>query len=153
WVKNFAVAQMAREHGSLGLNLIVDNDVPKSAAVRVPHRDGNELRSRLVDFDEWGGEAPFEDLRVRDEARFATFAARVRDELAGAVPDPLVDTFWPRVLSHRAHAAPAGVRFALARREIEATWGAHNWEVPLSAVCESDGFLWFASHLLADLPR
>ena len=28
-----------------------------------------------------------------------------------------------------------------------------NLEVPLSAVCETEGFLWFASHLLAHLPR
>ena len=40
-----------------------------------------------------------------------------------------------------------------ARREVEAEWGARNWEVPLSAVCETEGFLWFASHLLAHLHR
>ncbi|MDR3633299.1 MAG: hypothetical protein P4L84_05635 [Isosphaeraceae bacterium] len=153
WVKNFAVARLAREHAAVGLNLVVDNDIPKSASVRVPHRAAGELRSRLVEFDEWGGEVPFEDLRARDEALFATFAQRVRAELGNVVPDPLVDDFWPRALRHREHTSRLGVRFALARREVEASWGARNWEVPLSALCESDGFLWFASHLLAQLPR
>ena len=45
------------------------------------------------------------------------------------------------------------MRFSLARREIEASWGVHNLEVPLSEVCETDGFYWFVSHLLAQLPR
>lgn len=153
WVKNFAVARLAHEHDAVGLNLIVDNDIPKSSSVRVPHREGGALRSRLVEFDEWGGEVPFEDLRVREEELFATFPGRVRDALAGAVADPLVDEFWPLALRQRAQTSRLGLRFASARREIEGSWGAHNWEVPLSAVCESDGFLWFASHLLAQLPR
>ena len=45
------------------------------------------------------------------------------------------------------------MRFALARRELEASWGITNLEVPLSEVCQTDGFYWFVSHLLAQLPR
>ena len=45
------------------------------------------------------------------------------------------------------------MRFSLARREIEASWGVANLEVPLSEVCQTDGFYWFVSHLLAQLPR
>src|SRR5262249_10934168 len=39
WVKNFAVAAIARESSARGLNLIVDNDVPKFASVKVPRHD------------------------------------------------------------------------------------------------------------------
>ena len=39
------------------------------------------------------------------------------------------------------------------RRAREAEWGVRNAEVPLSGVCETEAFLWFASHLLAHLPR
>ena len=45
------------------------------------------------------------------------------------------------------------MRFSLARRELEASWGVSNLEVPLSEVCQTDGFFWFVSHLLAQLPR
>jgi hypothetical protein len=44
------------------------------------------------------------------------------------------------------------MRFALARREIEASWGVSNFELPLSSVCQTEGFLWFCCHLLARLP-
>ena len=53
----------------------------------------------------------------------------------------------------RGEADALGLRFALARREIEAEWGVANLEVPLGLVCQTDSFLWFASHLLAQLPR
>src|SRR5206468_3595384 len=43
--------------------------------------------------------------------------------------------------------------FALARRALEGSWGVRNLELPLSTLCESEAFLWFASYLLAQLPR
>ena len=51
----------------------------------------------------------------------------------------------------RSHAI--GLRFSLARREIEASWGVTNLELPLGLLCQTDSFLWFASHLIAQLPR
>jgi hypothetical protein len=43
--------------------------------------------------------------------------------------------------------------FSLARRELEAAWGVTNLEVPMSSLCQTDGFLWFVAHLLAQLPK
>ena len=40
-----------------------------------------------------------------------------------------------------------------ARREVEASWGVSNLELPLGLLCQTDSFLWFASHLIAQLPR
>jgi hypothetical protein len=45
------------------------------------------------------------------------------------------------------------MRFSLARREIEASWGVSNLELPLGVLCQTHSFLWFASHLIAQLPR
>jgi hypothetical protein len=153
WVKNFATAAMARAQGGVGLNLVVDNDLPKSTTIRVPQRLDGTLRVPRVDFDAWSGDAPYEDLEVRDEELFASFPRRVREVLDPAIADPLVDDFWPRVLRRVGPTRNLGLRFAAARRDLEASWGAHNHEVPLSALCETEAFLWFASHLLAQLPR
>ena len=153
WVKNFAIAGLARAAGGSALNLIVDNDTPKSSAIRVPTHDGSRLRSLPVQFDEWAGEVPYEDLTVRDEARFAGFADRVRDVLDGQIPDPLIADFWPLALRAAERTDRLGRRFAIARRALEASWGVRNAEVPLGILCETEGFLWFASHLLAHLPR
>src|SRR4051794_36064991 len=73
WVKNFAVAGLARAGGGVGLNLIVDNDIPKGPTIRVPNRNGAGLRASAVAFDVWAGEVPYEDQAIQDEALFATF--------------------------------------------------------------------------------
>jgi hypothetical protein len=151
WIKNFAAGAIATANHATGLNLIVDNDIPKSASIRVPTVIGETVRFARVDFDRWGGEVPFEDLAVREEGLFSTFADRVRQVAGNAVAGCLLEDFWPRVLARRGEARTAGWRFSLARRELEANWGLSNLEVPLSVVCETDGFLWFAAHLLAQL--
>jgi hypothetical protein len=46
-----------------------------------------------------------------------------------------------------------GERSASARRAFERRWGCHNLEVPVSRVCRTEPFAWFACHLLAHLPR
>jgi hypothetical protein len=153
WIKNFATASIADASGGLGLNLIVDNDIPKASSIMVPVIDDVGMRLTRVEFDRWGGDAPFEDSPVLDEGRFFAFADRVRDLLGHSVPDPLIDNYWPRVLKRQGDIATHGLRFSLARRELEASWGAANLEVPLSEVCQTDGFYWFLSHLLAHLPR
>ena len=153
WVKNFAVDALAKHGRAVGLNLIVDNDIPKGPSIRVPFRDGDHLRAKAVPFDVWAGESPYEDQAVADEGMFAAFADRARATAGDLLPRPLLHTFWPRVLRRREQTDRVGLRFALARRELEAEWGVRNWEVPIGQVCETEAFGWFACHLLAHLPR
>ena len=153
WIKNFVTASIADASAGVGLNLIVDNDIPKSSSLAVPSINEGRIRLNRVEFDRWGGDAPFEDSPVLDEDQFLTFADRVRSLLGHSVPGPLIEDYWPRVLKRRSEAATHGMRFSLARREIEASWGVANLEVPMSSVCQTDGFYWFVSHLLAQLPR
>ena len=158
WIKNFAAANLARRAGGIGLNLIVDNDVPKGAFLRVPARaeGGSGLIRKVVEFDSWPGEVPFEDQPIVDRALFESFGDRLGEPLRGLVPDPLIHSFWPLVQASGEFPAigdNVGLRFARARRLIEARWGARNMEVPLGRLCGTDAFLWFASHLLANLER
>jgi hypothetical protein len=153
WVKNFATSALAKAHGGLGLNLIVDNDIPKSSWVRVPQITGEKARIVRVDFDHWTGEAPFEDLPVHDEEVFASFDERALRVLGRSIADPILVDYWPRAVRRRDARVPLGLRLALARHEIEVSWGACNLEIPLSHVCQSEGFFWFACHLLAQLPK
>jgi hypothetical protein len=153
WVKNFAAASIAGSCGGLALNLIVDNDIPKDSSIRVPATRDGVWRSVPVEFDEWQGEIPYEDWRVSDEALFASFPDRVREVFGRSAADPLLDDFWPRVMRRRGEVAAVATRFSLARREIEGAWGVANLELPLGWLCKTDGFLWFASHLIAQLPR
>lgn len=153
WVKNFAAAAIAEKSQGVAINLIVDNDVPKSASLRVPRWEGESLRWKRVEFDSWQGEIPYEDYRVSDASLFDSFASRVLETLPGTIANPLLESFWPGAIEAGRFTDLVGLRFAAARHAVEADWGVQNLEIPLSALCESEGFLWFACHLLADLPR
>lgn len=153
WIKNFALAALAREHGTTALNLIVDNDIPKSATIRVPRTGGGRLGAVAVDFDSWSGEVPYEDWAVSDESLFVSFGDRVRSSLSPLIPDPLIDDAWPEAVRIGRETDWIGLRFSAARRSLEQSWGVRNAEIPLSMVCETEAFGWFASHLLAHLPR
>lgn len=154
WIKNFATAGLASRLGGVGLNLIVDDDIPKRAGIRVPTRlDGVDLGSRWVEFDEQAVEAPYEDWAVRSEATFRDFPARVRAVLGDLVPDPILDAYWPLVLEQQERTDRIGLRFAIARAALERRWGVANAELPLSLVCQTEAFAWFVAHLLAHLPR
>ena len=78
WIKNFAAAAIADASGGVGLNLIVDNDIPKSASIRVPTIDDGSNPADPGRVRSLGGRDPYEDWPVRDEDLFATFADRVR---------------------------------------------------------------------------
>jgi hypothetical protein len=156
WVKNFALAGVARRHGATAVNLIVDYDTIKTTAIRVPAlgTDGDPWPHRaMVAFDHWNGEVPYEEGAVRDEALFASFPERVEEALRGCGFVPLLEEYWPEARRRAERTPLLGERLAGARRELERRWGCHNFEVPVSRLCRTEPFAWFAGGLLADLPR
>ncbi len=156
WVKNFALHGLARAHGLVALNLVVDNDIAKSSALRLPAPTNATIpwpHAVSVPFDRWTGETPYEEQHVLDPDLFANFPERVAAVLNPWGYQPLLPHFWPDVLAAAQRGQGPGESFAAARRALERRWGCHNLEVPLSDVCRTDGFAWFASHLLSELPR
>jgi hypothetical protein len=150
WVKNFALAGLARAHGCAAVNLVVDNDTVKSTSLRFPAAHDSTPHVARVAFDRAGVEAPYEERAVQDEALFADFAARARPRWDF---EPLLDVFWPEACRQAARTPLLGERLAAARRALERRWGCHNLEVPVSRVCRTAPFATFAGHLLAHLPR
>jgi len=156
WVKSFALNGLARQHGGTPVNLLIDNDTLKSASLRLPAPPGPGepfpyLQS--VPFDRWTSAVPFEEQVIQDPELFDTFAARAGAVLAGWDMRPMLPAFWAEVRGQTRGNRNLGEGLAGARRVLERAWGCHNLEVPLSAVCATEAFAWFAGHLLAELPR
>ena len=61
--------------------------------------------------------------------------------------------FWTLVRREARRTPLLGECFAAARRTYERRWGCHNLELPVSVLCRTEPFAWFAAHLLAELPR
>lgn len=153
WAKNFAAGWIARQAGGTALNLIVDNDIPRGAHVRVPTLLNKRSTTTLVDFDLRTEDAPYEDWTVHEEGLFASFPDRLRTVLHPSIQDPLVEPYWRFVSKAVTITDRIGLRFVAGRHGIESEWGLSNAELPLSLACESESFLWFVSHILAHLPR
>ncbi|HEV3118687.1 MAG TPA: hypothetical protein VGY58_16680 [Gemmataceae bacterium] len=154
WVKNFALNRLARLHDATPVNLVVDNDIAKSTTLRVPVLATPETpfpHIAHVPFDRWTGEVPYEERPVRDEAFFAEVPSRVAPFLEGWNFEPLLPDFWQEVRKHSARTPLLGERFARARRALERRWGCDNLELPVSILCRTESFAWFAAHLLAQL--
>jgi hypothetical protein len=156
WVKNFALNGLARRHGLLPINLVVDNDTVKSTALRVPAQEtvrSVRPHALAIPFDHWTGEVPYEEQQVQDLDLFRGFGRHVVELLRPWGYQPLLGSFWPEVCQQLERTALLGECFAAARRTLERRWGCHNGEVPVSALCRTEPFAWFACDLLADLPR
>jgi hypothetical protein len=149
WVKNFALYGLARKHHAVSLNLVVDDDTIKTTALRVP----SPPHVRRVLFDRWTGPVPYEERTIVDRTLFAGFADRVGELTRHWPYEPMLPAFWAEVLRQAQRTANLGECFAAARRNIEQAWGCHNQEVPLSTLCDSEPFAYFALHLLAHLPH
>lgn len=156
WIKNFAVGYLGRRVAASALNLLVDSDAVKNTALALPElTDGRTESARLakIAFDHGGGEFPYEEYRVRDEVLFESVPARAAAICQTWGFDPLLGSFW-REAERQARRTPLlGERFSAARRAVERRWGVQNPELPLSHLCRTEAFGWFALHILADLPH
>ncbi|HEY1861452.1 MAG TPA: hypothetical protein VGG61_13915, partial [Gemmataceae bacterium] len=156
WAKNFALHGLARVHGGVALNLVVDNDTAKATALRVPTAATEAIpwpHALTVAYDRWVGEVPYEEREVADEELFAAFADHVTAVMRAWNFTPLVQSLWTEIRTQTRRTRLLGERIAAARRSLERSWGSHNLEVPVSCLCQTEPFAWFACHLLTDLPR
>src|SRR5439155_1108164 len=101
----------------------------------------------------WQSDTPCEDRAVEDAELFASLPARVEPFVRDWPFRPLLFAWWPEVLNQRKRTPLLGERLAAGRRSLERAWGLRPLDVPLSRVCRTEAFAWFAVHLLRELPR
>ncbi|MCI0379474.1 MAG: hypothetical protein L0215_17840 [Gemmataceae bacterium] len=159
WLKNFTLYGLGQKHGVAPLNLIVDSDAAKNTLLRLPagfplpHGRGSDGHPHVaqVPFDHGGSEAPFEERPILAPEQFGDFAARVKPYFSDWPFQPICEDFWQDL---RDQSTPLlGERMVRARRHWERRWGCHNLEAPLSCLCQTEAFAWFACHLLSELPK
>jgi len=153
WLKDFALDWLARRHGGLAVNLLVDSDTLRSSALRVPGGSAGEPQVVSIPYDLAGPPVPYEERPVLDRRLLADFGGRAAAQVRPIVADPLLADYWPMVLSRLEAVDNLGLCLAQSRHQLERCWGLRTWEVPQSRVCETESFAWFAAHLLAQLPR
>jgi len=147
WFKNFTLNRLARTHGAFALNLVVDTDTAKPALLHVP---SNDRLARLA-YDRSILETPYEARTVQDEPLFADLPSRLEPIARPWNFEPMLPSFWQEVMRQAKRTPLLGERFAAARRTVECAWGCAQHEVPMSRVCQTEAFAWFACSILGRL--
>lgn len=153
WFKNFALDDLAKRHGAIAVNLVVDSDTMKSHTVRVPGGTAARPRATAIPLDEPGPVVPFEERRVLDRTLFSAFGERAADQIASLVADPLVRDYWTRAVARLGPTGNLGECLAQSRHQVERRFGLRTLEIPQSRVCQLPSFARFTAFLLAELPR
>ena len=153
-VQEFCARRARRDNlDGVGIHLLIDSDLCRSASIRVPTGTLERPRVEAVPYDAPLPEVPYEERPIRDNTVLASFEKRVASLIEPLVPNPLVESLWPLVLERNAGQSNLGLRLAQARHALEQTWRNDTLELPQSAVCQLPEFAWFVSHVLAHLPR
>jgi hypothetical protein len=153
WFKNFVLGRLANQVGGLGVHLLIDSDLCRSASIRVPTGTVDDPRVEAMPYDRHAGDIPFEERPIVDDAAIETFADRTAAMIEPFVARPVLETLWRYVLRPTHRERTLGHCLARGRHTLEAEWGNDTLELPQSAVCRLPEFHWFVAHLLAQLPR
>lgn len=164
WIKNFAINALAHRFKLAPLNLIVDSDTIKSAAIHVPvwNSDPAEVRREVVAFDHSPGEEPYVQRPIYDPKQFREFDSSVEAIARNWPVKPIVTEVWRHATQmldavHRRSLKESGEEQAptlmwcltMARRQWEMKWGCNNRELFLMSLNRRP----FIAHVLQDLPR
>ncbi len=154
WAKNFALAAVARQCRSVAVNLIIDNDTINGTSLRIPAGNRESLHVDRVSFDLSRPIQPWEEATIRDREMFRQFGPLIRDRMRQTWGfDPLIGKAWTAAIRQSEVSDRLCDSLTALRVHAEREWGQNTLELPMSRLCETESFLWFAAHLLMRLPE
>ncbi len=153
WFKNFLLSELAQRTSAHAVNLLIDNDSLRSTSVRVPGGSVQDPIVSSIAIDASAPPIPYESRSIIDPALFSHFGQRVAKTIAPLIKNPIINQFWPTAVEAAHQHNNLGRALAQARHKLEGQWGLESLELPLSAMCDTTSFRWFAAHLLANAPQ
>jgi len=148
WAKNFAIHRLAERCRGTSLHVIVDNDLLKRTAIRVPAGTVQSPQFAWEAFDHLPSPRPWEEARVTDAACFDSFAERIARRMGPWGIEPLATSAWPAALSQRTRGDSLVDALTAARIAVERAWGVANLELPVSRLSGTASFHRFAALLM-----
>jgi hypothetical protein len=154
WFKNFLISQVASQAGAIAINFLVDNDLCRNAAIRVPSMAANgSIIAQSVPFDSQRDSVPWELRRLNSRDTWDSFADRVLDNLLPRSYTPLLSELWPHAIAAVRRCDRLGLAIAEARHKLEEQVGLQTLEIPSSSLVGTRAFARFSIQLLSELPR
>ena len=156
WFKNFALSKIGQQLDCVAINLVVDNDICGSPAIRYPSIDSatKSVSVGTIRLDSPGANVPFENRRIEDPDFFASFPDRVASAISPLVKSPLANLVWEQLeiaKSQNQSQVLLGQTIAQGRHRVESKFGLATLEVPVSQIASTDSFAVFAKSILTDI--
>ncbi len=148
WFKNFASSALARRHGGVAVNLLIDADTVRNAALRVPGGGVDSPTTRMIAFDQPSAEIPYEEREIVDYELLGSFRQRAGEQIRPLVPSPMLEEFWPLVERRARVTRNLGLSLAQGRHLLEERLGLSTLEIPQSQICELPAAVWWITHVL-----
>ncbi len=149
WLKNSVLDAYARQVDGIAVNLVIDCDGCRRAAVDVPVGTPEAASVESVPFDGDAAAMAWEERSIVDHDCFKSFGTRAADKLAPLVPEPIVRRWWPAVVERAKVSHRLGLAIAQARHIVEDRFGLETLEVPLSELMRLPTVMVFTGWLLA----
>jgi hypothetical protein len=155
WLKNALLSQSAAAHPRelIAINLVIDSDLVKSTALRIPGGTCERPRWAPISFDRGPAEVPWEMRGVADMEFLASWPTRMLDAALPPARDASYTDYWPLLLERARATNNLGLALSQARHQLEGAWGWNTLELPISRAAELPAVRWLLAHLLAHLPR
>jgi len=154
WFKNFLISQVACQAGAIAINFLVDNDLCRNAAIRVPSMAANgSVIAQSIAFDTQRDGIPWELRRLNSRDTWDSFPQRVLESLLPRSYTPLLSEIWPQAIDAVRRSDRLGLAIAEARHKLEEQIGLQTLEIPSSSLVNTRAFARFSIQLLSELPR
>lgn len=151
WFKNFLLDAFASPIQATAINLVIDHDLARHLAIKVPYRDGDALKIQSIVPESFEQTVPWEMLSPKDLSTWESFPERVKQRMGSLKPDDMIlDRVWPSVLSQLKLGASVGHAYATARHAFEKESGLRTIELPLGRLLNSEAFAAFFFEIVCD---
>lgn len=148
WFKNFSLSRLAKAVDGIGIHLLIDSDLCRDVAIRVPTGTTAQPRSVLVSYDQSQPTMPFEERHVVDRDQLDSFAERVEGILGTILSGTMLTSLWSLVGESADRGHTLGEAISEGRHRIELAHGNVTLEVPFSKVCDTEPFRYFLLEIL-----
>lgn len=165
WIKNHLTQFLARKMGGIGVNMIVDNDACNMGFMYVPMLSEKPATIQKVALIKDKSNVAYEEIIFGDLGTILRFKEEVLNLFKKNVLDEKVKTTVVSMQStfeafinciveryHQGCTDMVGLLTA-ARRALEEDFCIDNLEVPVSWMCNTDGFYHFFLHIVYEADR
>ncbi|HHT9137343.1 MAG TPA: hypothetical protein ACFYEK_08900 [Candidatus Wunengus sp. YC60] len=165
WIKNHLIQSLTKRLGGIGVNMIVDNDGCNMGFMYVPILSEKSASVGKVSLVKNKDHVAYEEIVIDDFGSLLQFKVEVIDLLSKNVFREEVETimkdmqgvfepFINRIEAYYRQGCTDMVGLMTAsRKSLEEVFGVENLEVPVSWMCDTEGFYHFMLHILYEAGR